>query len=403
MQHPGSTPYAVLLVIVTLGWVLLPIQPPMAAAPGRRAYGRATTATPAAPSLTITYPNGGEPHVAGTDDVVLWNSTEVSGSVKIEYSLNGGASWFPIYHSTEDDGVAPWTVQGPPTTQARVRVTSLSNPAVSDTSNANFTIHPPTIRVMYPNGGEPHVAGTNDVILWSGAGISGNVKIEYSRNGGATWIPIYPSTVNDGSAVWTVQSPATTQALVRVTSLNKPAISDVSNANFTIQASPPTVYKAISRGAHTARWPFDYGGVTIERDGLTLYYAEGGGPGRGWTVVAVNLATGELVIPIKTYDTWNNYETHPQLTAAIRALPPGTLLLLAVGDEAGLTFFDGCEPLTDPRVREFVDLLESLGAMKVDQYCYRASYALAVVIGGRVLDESYADGLEVSVTAALPL
>jgi hypothetical protein len=73
--------------------------------------------------VAVVYPNGGEPHVAGTNDAILWNSTGVSGSVKIEYSCEGGApgTWIPIYPSTENDGFAVWTVQGPPSTQARIR------------------------------------------------------------------------------------------------------------------------------------------------------------------------------------------------------------------------------------------------------------------------------------------
>jgi subtilisin family serine protease len=188
-----------------------------------------------APTLTVTYPNGGEPHVAGTNDAILWNSVGVTGKVKLEYSLNGGTSWLPIYNVTDNDGFAVWTVQGPATTEARIRVTCLDDPSCSDVSNGTFPINPPSVKLLYPNGGEPHVAGFDDAILWNTVGVSGNVKIEYSTDGGTSWLPIYPSTQNDGFAVWTVQGPPTTQARIRVTSLNNPAITDVSDANFPIR------------------------------------------------------------------------------------------------------------------------------------------------------------------------
>jgi interleukin-like EMT inducer protein len=397
MRHPGLLPYPVLLTILTLGLVLLP-NPPLPAAPG--GYVQTATFTPAAPSITIIYPNGGEPHVAGTNDAIRWTSTEVLGNVKIEYSNNGGGTWIPIYPSTENDGFAVWTVQGPPTLQARVRVSSINNPAVADTSNANFVINPPVIQVRYPNGGEPHVAGTNDVILWNGADLSGNVKIEYSNNNGVTWIPIYHSTLSDGEAPWTVQKPATTQARVRITSLTNPANFDTSDTTFPIQASPPTVYRASSRGAAG----FSLGGVTIFKDGSAIYSkAGGGGGGRGWTMAAISPATGALLAPITTYDTWQNLTALAQLTADIRALPPGTILMLAVGDEAGLTLAHTCELKNDSRVHDFVALLESLGATKMRQHCHWGSHALALVIGGRLLDESYVNGAEVAATVGLPL
>jgi hypothetical protein len=196
------------------------------------------TVVPSGASLTVTYPNGGEPHVVGTNDAITWTTSGLTGNVKIEYSLQGGApgTWWPVYTSTPNDGNATWTVQGPPSTQARIRITSTDQPTVSDASNASFPINPPSIRITYPNGGEPHVAGTNDAITWTSAGVTGNVKIEYSLNGGTTWAPIYTSTPNDGNAVWTVQGPPTTQARIRITSLNDPAVFDISDANFPINA-----------------------------------------------------------------------------------------------------------------------------------------------------------------------
>ena len=66
------------------------------------------------------------------------------------------------------------------------------------------------------------------------AGVSGNGRIELSRNGGATWTTHWSSTSNDGRQSWTVTGPSTADALVRITSLSAPIVSDTSNAPFTI-------------------------------------------------------------------------------------------------------------------------------------------------------------------------
>jgi proprotein convertase P-domain-containing protein/VCBS repeat protein len=187
--------------------------------------------------ITVTAPNGGEVQPVGTTEVITWTSRNVTGNVKIEWSTNGGASWTPIYNSTENDGFAVWTVQGPDTGQARIRVSPLNNPAGGDTSNANFTIISPTIRVLSPNGGEVQAAGSNQNITWTTVNLANNVNIEYSTNGGATWIPIYYNTENDGVATWTVQPPATTQARIRVWEVSNPSRQDTSDGNFTITSN----------------------------------------------------------------------------------------------------------------------------------------------------------------------
>src|SRR5256885_5495004 len=47
---------------------------------------------------------------------------------------------FRSFASTPDDGTETWTVSGPATTQALIRITSTLDPSVTDTSNAAFSI-----------------------------------------------------------------------------------------------------------------------------------------------------------------------------------------------------------------------------------------------------------------------
>jgi hypothetical protein len=88
----------------------------------------------------VTDPNGGEVWAIGSTKQIHWNSSGLTGKVKIEVSRNGGTSWTLITSDTADDGTHPWVVQGSATTQARIRVTSKTDPTVKDVSNANFTI-----------------------------------------------------------------------------------------------------------------------------------------------------------------------------------------------------------------------------------------------------------------------
>jgi subtilisin-like proprotein convertase family protein len=193
--------------------------------------------------LTLTSPNGGEVQEVGSTQAITWISNGVSGSVKIDYSTDGGSMWMPIYTSTENDGFALWTVQGPPTTQARIRISSVGTGSPADTSDANFTITAvQRITVTSPNGDESQVVGTTEPITWTSTGVAGSVKIDYSTDGGLSWLPIYPSTENDGVASWTVQAPVTAQARIRVSSVLDPTVADISDLNFTIRPDLTLTY-----------------------------------------------------------------------------------------------------------------------------------------------------------------
>jgi hypothetical protein len=93
---------------------------------------------------------------------------------------------------------------------------------------------PPSITVTAPNGGETWKLRSTQQITWSSSGTNGSVKIEVSRDGGATWSTISSSTTNDGQHAWKVGGKTSTQARIRVCSINAPVVCDQSNANFTI-------------------------------------------------------------------------------------------------------------------------------------------------------------------------
>jgi hypothetical protein len=78
-------------------------------------------------------------------------------------------------------------------------------------------------------------AGVDTLDIDSVRGVSGNVRIQLSRNGGATWTTLFSSTANDGVQNWTVSGPATTQARMQINSVATPSVADSSNGNFVIR------------------------------------------------------------------------------------------------------------------------------------------------------------------------
>ena len=91
-------------------------------------------------SVTVITPNGGESWAIGGKQTIQWNSSNLSGKVKIELSRDGGTTWTLLSNNETNTGNKTWKVTKPATTQARIRVSGISDTGAVDTSNANFTI-----------------------------------------------------------------------------------------------------------------------------------------------------------------------------------------------------------------------------------------------------------------------
>ena len=101
----------------------------------------------AAPTVTVTAPNGGETLAGNSSTTLTWSNTGSIANVKLEYSLNNGSTWTTISASTANDGSEAWTVPNSATTQGLVRVSDASNGSVNDASDNTFTI------TVAPSGG----------------------------------------------------------------------------------------------------------------------------------------------------------------------------------------------------------------------------------------------------------
>jgi hypothetical protein len=191
-------------------------------------------------TMHVSVPNTAVTWFVGTTQAITWtNNLGTTATVKLEISRDGGSSWSEIAASVQNSsatgGSFNWTVTGPATTRARVRATWTQGAYATDTSNANFTIAAtPSITVNNPDS---WTAGRNGTVNWSSVvPTPGNIKIELSIDGGATYpILLTASTPNDGSQRFSIQTAwRTSQARLRVTWLTDPSVTDTSNSNFTI-------------------------------------------------------------------------------------------------------------------------------------------------------------------------
>ena len=86
-------------------------------------------------------------------------------------------------------------------------------------ASAAFQIVTPTIAVTSPTAGASWAIGTARTISWSSSNLPAGdtVRVELSRDGGASWTTLAAAATASGSLPWTATAPATTAALVRVT------------------------------------------------------------------------------------------------------------------------------------------------------------------------------------------
>jgi C1A family cysteine protease/photosystem II stability/assembly factor-like uncharacterized protein len=169
------------------------------------------SAPPAPP--VVTSPNGGEDWQIGSQHAIAWTGAS-AGNATIELSRDGGATWTETVASgTANDGSFAWTVTGPATADAVLRVGTAQG---QDASNAAFTISavPPA-----PAGWSEQVSGTTqwlDAVTFvdglHGWAVGWGGTIVATSNGGASWAAQTSGTTEDlrgvafadASSGWTV-------------------------------------------------------------------------------------------------------------------------------------------------------------------------------------------------------
>lgn len=123
------------------------------------------------PSVTVTYPNGGQTLTSADLETITWTATDNSGlvsSIEVYVTFDNGVHHEPVTFAMSNTGSLPWFVPNRPTTTAYVRVVAYDatgNMGV-DESDTAFTIVsgptglvPTTLRDFDMPGSQPFEAG----------------------------------------------------------------------------------------------------------------------------------------------------------------------------------------------------------------------------------------------------
>jgi len=216
----------------------------------------------------------------------------------------GWVWWMPSYYESA-------------TAQMRVEAVSVAGSTVLGVDISDpFSVSSPTVTLIQPDGGVVLVGGTTYTIKWrtssDPAQVIVGVKLEYSTDGGTSWITITPSTVNDFDEPWDVPKGVDSgKVLVRVSAQAGewiPFAHDESSSANRIISDPDTL--TVSLVAPNP--PVDGGEVLLSEDTYSIK----------WTVTGPtsDIKQFDLYYSTDSGSTWHPITSAP---AAARSHPWG--------------------------------------------------------------------------------
>ena len=238
-----------------------------------------TTQSFSASSLKLISPNGGQSYAVGSSVKIKWAKGNGGSQVKVTL-LKGGKGYLVITKKTKNDGKLTWKI--PSKLKAgsnyKIKIQSLSNTKVSDTSNKPFKItkakdtKTATFKITQPNGRKTYKTGKNMAIRWN-KGTGTYVKITLLK--GKTTTTIHKKTKNDGKYTYTI--PATIKAgknykikICSTTSTKSCATSKAftiakGTTSSTIKVTFPNKKEELEQGStHVIKWAKGNGGKFVK-------------------------------------------------------------------------------------------------------------------------------------------
>lgn len=320
--------------------------------------------------IVVTEPNGDEvgddAWVVGVTNIITWNAKgDVSGSLTIEFSEDGGQNWTTVDDNVPHSGTngayawaTPYFGLGGQRDECRIKITDNGDATVWDTSDADFELVF-RYRLIEPNGGEVWYIGETNVVRWhEPPGLGTPADLYFNLNGhdqlgtglsDPGWryresVPTVAGSTNNTYAWVTPKnipeliSPA---ARLQITPENSMSAHDMSDNSYTmagIRITNPNDATAWKRGSQqTVTWAAagDVAG------GVTLEYS--GNAGASWEPVVPETIPCS-VSSNNTY-SWTIVADNPSQNAMLRIVSTNQPRIWAVSDLFTVSDIDIKSPL----------------------------------------------------------
>lgn len=125
--------------------------------------------------IQLTYPHGGETWFSGSNKTITWKAKNLTGTVTVSYSTDGGSTWNVLGSNAPNNGSFFWTnVPVMNSTQMHIKVTQNSNSQTDSNYYAFSIISEMAVPVgTYPANGASNIP-TNPLLTWTAVpGVTG--------------------------------------------------------------------------------------------------------------------------------------------------------------------------------------------------------------------------------------
>ena len=170
----------------------------------------------AAPSLSLVSPTGGDSVAVGDSVLIQWQRGAQTDPVRIELNRYYPAGTWTTLATNVAGASHPWVVTGSASSHARLRVVSMLDANLGDTTGSDLQIVVPTLSLT-ALGSSSLPIGFSVTVTWTRTGFSGPVNLYLSRDGGVSWPEMLAGNLSGSSFVWIPAAPACPQAKVKVT------------------------------------------------------------------------------------------------------------------------------------------------------------------------------------------
>ncbi len=185
--------------------------------------------------LEVTKPQANDIWASGDIKQIEWTSSNDIDTVGIYITLDGGSVWSSLVKVKASQNNYSWTIPyAINSSNVRILVNDCKFTNVNDTTD-KFTIYPPLLKVVTPNGGEYIQGGKNYQISWQSSPDVKNVRIQYRVSPSSSWISVVQSYPADSLKMnWNVPQITTDSAQIKITDVLQPFITDSSDNIFKV-------------------------------------------------------------------------------------------------------------------------------------------------------------------------